>query len=140
MSKTSGVGWKTLSIDDSGGTPRAIKNDITNFDFSTPLAVQDVTGVDKSANERIGLLHDFSINLTGPFDNAATTSSHAVFSTVSSTAVARTTTLVVTGSNGDATLPNEVLYTDYALTRDASGTLIFKVPGVLADGTVPLWA
>lgn len=134
------MGWKTFTVDDGGGVARAIKNDITNFDFSTPLALQDVTGIDKSANERIGLLHDFSINVEGPFDNAATTSSHAVFSTVASGAVARTTLLVVTGSNGDSTLTNEVIYSDYAFTRSNTGPFIFKSPGVLADGTVPTWS
>jgi hypothetical protein len=49
--------------------------------------------------------------------------------------VARTTSLTVNG----ASLNNEVLYTDYPLSRSASGELTFSVPGVLADGTVPVW-
>ena len=135
MAKSSGIGWTTLSIDDSSGTPQAIKNDITTFDFATPRGVQDVTGVDKSAHERILLLADFSITLTCVF-NPAANMSHTVFSTVPSTSVARTTTMVVSAK----TLANEVLYTDYPLSRAASGELIAKVPGVLADGTVPTWA
>lgn len=139
MAKTTGLGITTLSVDDSAGTARAIKNDFTNFQFSTPRGVQDVTGVDKSAIERLLLLADFSIELDGPFDSAATTSSHAVFSTVPSSSVARTTTIVIPGTVA-ATMANEVLYTDYALTRAQSGELTFKAPGVLADGTVPQWA
>lgn len=139
MAKTTGLAITTLSVDDSGGTPRAIKNDFTNFNFSTPRAVQDVTGVDKSAIERLLLLADFSLELDGPFDSAATTSSHAVFSTVPSSSVNRTTTIVIPGTV-TATLANEVLFTDYALTRSTSGELTFKAPGVLADGTVPLWS
>ncbi|WP_251021038.1 hypothetical protein [Streptomyces sp. ISL-98] len=133
MAKASGIGWTTLSVDDSGGTPVVIKNDITNLQFATPRAVQDVTGVDKSAMERLLLLADFSITLNGVF-NAAT--SHLVFRTVPSTSVARTTSLTVNG----VSLPNEVLYTDYPLSRSDSGELTFAVPGVLADGTVPTWA
>ncbi len=133
MAKASGIGWTTLSVDDSGGTPVVIKNDITNLQFSTPRAVQDVTGVDKSAMERLLLLADFSITLNGVF-NAAT--SHTVFRTVPSTSVPRTTSLTVNG----VSLPNEVLYTDYPLSRSDSGELTFAVPGVLADGTVPTWA
>ena len=133
MSKASGLGWTTLSVDVSGGTPTVIKNDVTNLSFSTPRAVQDVTGVDKSANERLLLLADFSITLNGVFNSA---SSHTVFSTVPSTSVARTTSLVV----NSATLANEVLYTDYPLTRAATGELTWAVPGVLADGTVPTWS
>jgi len=137
MAKQSGLGWTTLSVDNSSGTPVAIKNDVTNLQFATPRAVQDVTGVDKFAIERLLLLADFSITLNGPWDSTtATTNVHAVFKDVASTSVARTTTLVVNG----ATLPNEVLYTDYAITRANSGELTWQTPGVLADGTVPTWA
>lgn len=136
MAKSSGLGWTTLSVDDSAGVPEAIKNDITNFQFATPRAVQDVTGVDKSAMERLLLLADFSITLNGVFNPAASPSSHDVFKTVPSTSVNRTTTLTVSAK----TLANEVLYTDYPLTRGADGALTFAVPGVLADGVVPTWA
>jgi hypothetical protein len=127
--------WTTLSIDDSGGTARAIKNDITNFSFATPRGVQDVTGVDKSAFERLLLLADFTITLNGVF-NDATSQAHDVFKTVPSTSVARTTTLTVSGQ----TLAGELLYTDYALTRAQSGELTFTAPGVLSDGSTPTWA
>lgn len=135
MAKENGLGWTTLSVDDSAGVAKAIKNDVTNFSFATPRGVQDVTGVDKSAYERLLLLADFSITLNGVF-NDATGLSHDVFKTVPLTSVARTVTLVVSGD----TLPNETLFTDYALTRAQSGELTWTAPGVLADGTVPTWA
>ncbi|MGP3917688.1 hypothetical protein [Nonomuraea sp. 10N515B] len=135
MAKESGLAWTTLSVDDSAGTVRAIINDITNFEFATPRAVQDVTGVDKSAMERLLLLADFSITLNGVFNDAAG-QSHDVFKTVPSTSVNRTVTLTHSGQ----TLPNECLFTDYALTRAADGSLTFQAPGVLANGTVPTWA
>ena len=135
MAKESGLGWTTLEVDDSGGTARDIKNDITNFNFATPRGVQDVTGVDSSAMERLLLLADFSITLNGVFNDAAN-QSHDVFKTVPSTAVARTTTLVVSGQ----TLACEALYTDYPLTRAQDGALTYAVPGVLSDGSVPTWA
>ncbi len=132
--KETGLGWTTLSVDDSGGSVQAIKNDVTNFTFGTPRGVQDVTGVDKLAFERLLLLADFTITLNGVFDDQAG-QAHAVFKTVSSTSVARTTTLTVSGQ----TIAPEVLYTDYALTRAQSGELTWTAPGVLADGTVPTW-
>jgi len=135
MAKETGLGWSTLSVDDSGGTARDIRNDVTNFQFATPRGVQDVTGVDKSAFERLHLLADFTITLNGVF-NDATGQCHAVFKTVPSTSVARTTTLTVSGQ----TLAGELLYTDYALTRAQSGELTWTAPGVLADGTVPTWS
>lgn len=136
MAKSTGLGWTTLSVDNSAGTPEAIKNDITNFQFATPRGVQDVTGVDKFAFERLVLLADFTITLNGVFNPAASPSAHDVFSTVPSTSVNRTVTLVVSAK----TLPNETLFTDYALTRAQDGSLVFSAPGVLADGTVPTWA
>jgi len=135
MAKETGLGWTTLSVDDSGGSARAIVNDVTNFNFSTPRGVQDVTGVDKSAMERLLLLADFQIQLNGVFNDASNVS-HDVFKTVSSTSVARTVTLTVSGQ----TLPNEVLFSDYALTRGADGSLTWSTTGSLSDGTVPTWA
>lgn len=85
--------------------------------------------------ERLLLLADFSVTLNGVFNDAANMS-HAVFKTVPSTSVARTVSLAVSGQ----TLANEVLFTDYPLTRADSGELTFAVPGVLSDGTVPTWS
>jgi hypothetical protein len=125
----------TVAVDDHGGSARAIENDITNLDFATPRGVQDVTGVNKSAMERLLLLADFSITLNGVFNDASNLS-HAVFSTVPSTSVARTVTLVMSGQ----TLPNETFFTDYSLSRAASGELTWSAPGVLTGGVVPTWA
>ena len=135
MPKESGLGWTTLSVDDSSDAVKVIKNDITDFSFATPRGVQDITGVDKSAFERLLLLADFSITLNGVFNDAANLS-HAVFKTVPSTSVARTVSLAVSSQ----TLANETLFTDYALTRGADGALTWTAPGVLADGTVPTWS
>jgi hypothetical protein len=122
-------------VDDSGGTPRDIRNDITDFEFATPRAVQEVTGIDKSAIERLLLLADFTITLNGVFNDAANMS-HSVFKTVPSTSVARTVSLNISGQ----TLSNECLFTDYPLTRSDSGELTWSVEGSLADGTVPTWS
>lgn len=134
MAKQSGLGWTTLSVDNSGGTPNAIKNDITNLQWATPRGVQDVTGIDKSAIERLLLLADMSMTLNGVFNNASNLS-HDTFKTVSSTSVARTVTNVISGS----TLAAELLPTDYSITRSQAGELTWTVPLVLADGTVPTW-
>jgi hypothetical protein len=135
MAKASGIGWTTCSVDDSGGTARAIKNDVTDLTFSTPRGVQDITGIDKSAKEALLLLADFSLSLKGVW-NSASNQAHDVFKTIPSTSVNRTVTLTVNG----ATLANEVILTDYQLARSTSGELTWTVPGQLADGTVPTWA
>ncbi len=136
MSKESGLGWTTLSVDDSSGSAKDIKNDVNSFQFATPRAVQEVTGIDKLAMERLLLLADFSITLNSPAFNDAADRFHSVFKTVPSTSVPRTTTLGISGQ----TLANEVLYTDYQLNRGQDGSLTATVPGVLADGTVPTWS
>lgn len=125
----------SVAVDDSSGTPRTISNDITNFTMATPRGVQDVTGVDKSAIERLLLLADFSGSDNGVFNDAANMS-HAVFKTVSSSSVNRTRTMSVSGQS----LAGEVVYTDYALTRGQDGSLTFSAPFVLADGAVPTWS
>jgi hypothetical protein len=135
MAKESGLAWSTCTVDDSGGSARAIINDVVSLDISTPRNPQDVTGIDKSAMERLLLLADFSITLNGVFNDASNLS-HAVFATVPSTSVARTVTLVVSGQ----TLPNETFFTDYALSRPATGELTWTAPGVLTGGVVPTWA
>ena len=134
MAKESGLGWSTCSIDDSSGTARAIVNDFTNISFATPRGVQDVTGIDKSAYERLLLLADATFEGTVVFNDAAN-QSHDVFKTVPSSSVQRTVTLTVSGQ----TLANEMIFTDYPLARAASGELTATVPGQLANGAVPTW-
>lgn len=135
MAKETGLGWTTFSVDDSAGTARDIRNDCTNIDWSMPRGVQDVTGLDKSAIERLLLLADFSGTANGVFNDAAN-ASHSVLKTVSSTSVNRTISIGVSGQ----TLANECLITDYALTRAASGEFTWSAPFSLADGAVPTWS
>ena len=137
MAKTSGLA-ATVIIDDSGGTPQTISNDITNFQFSTPRAVQDITGVDRSGHERLLLLADISWTINGAF-NTASNMSHDVFKTVPSTSVNRTTKIEPT-SGSTPYLAGECLFSDYAITRSAAGDLTWSVKGDLADGTTPSWS
>jgi hypothetical protein len=134
MAKESGI-TMSVNVDDSGGSARDISNDITNFDFATPRGVQETTGIDKSASERLQLLADFSITLNGIFDDGSNLA-HAVLKTVPSSSVARTVTIVVSGQ----TLPNETFFNDYSLSRAATGELTFTAPGTLTGGVVPTWA
>lgn len=136
MAKRTGLAITALSVDDSGNVQRDIRNGLGSFQFATPRAVQDVTGVDKSAIERLLLLADFSTTLNGFVDDTATSGFHAVFKTVPSTSVARLTTITIAGF----TLAPTVLYTDYSWNRGTDGGITTTVPGVLSNGTVPTWA
>ncbi len=138
MAKESGLAVTTLSVDDSSAAAQAIINDITNFGISIPSNVQDVTGLDKSAIERLLLLADAQLALNGVFNDAAN-KSHVVlknYRTLSGSEVGRTVTITHSGQ----TLANEILFTDYNLTRGADGSLTWSAPGGLAGGTVPAWS
>ena len=134
MAKESGLGMSVI-IDDSGGSARTISNDITSIDIATPREEQDITGLDKSARERLLLLADFTVSISGVF-NDASNMSHDVFKTVPSSSVARTTTTAISGQ----TLPGELFYTDYGVARGGDGSLVWSAPGALAGGVVPTWA
>lgn len=137
MPKESGIGWTTCSCDDGAGTLRAIINDVGSLSYSTPRGVQDVTGIDKSANERLLLLADFQVTLNiVAFNDTALTGAHTVFKTVSSTSQVRSLQLAVSGQ----TLNNECIASDYQMNRATSGELTATIPMALADGAVPTWS
>lgn len=136
MAKSTGLAWTTMQVADAAGTLRDIRNDSTDLQFSTPRAVQDVTGLDKSANERLLLLADFSCTINGVF-NPAANQEHAVFSTVPSTSVNRAVNITTNGKNLNLT---GVIFTDYQIIRAATGELTYSAPGQLGDGAVPAWS
>ena len=131
MAKESGMGM-ALVVDDAGGSTRTISNDVTSIDFAIPRGVQDVTGLNSSAIERLLLLADFTITVNGVF-NDASNMSHDVFKTVSSSSVTRTVTITISGQS----LPNECIFTDYSLSRSASGEANYTAAGSLNSTTVP---
>lgn len=138
MAKTSGLG-ALVQVDDASSVAQTISNDCTDFQWATPRAVQDITGVDKSAHERLLLLADYSATLKGIFNTAANLS-HAVFKTISSTSVNRHVALAPTSNNVTPILTCLCVLTDYSLTRSNAGDLTWSVPAALADGSVPTWA
>ena len=134
MAKESGLGM-TVAIDDSGGSARTISNDIVTVDMATPREESDITGLDKSARERLLLLADLSLTYNGIF-NDASNMSHDVFKTVPSTSVARSASNTISGQ----VLAGEVFFTDYPLSRGTDGSFTWSVTGLLAGGAVPTWA
>jgi len=122
-------------IDDAGGVARTISNDITQLDWSTPRAVQDTTGIDKFAMERLLNIADFQVNMTVIFDDASNMA-FDVFKTITSGSVQRTVALSHSGQN----LNNEVLFSDCPWSRAQNGELTAKPTGALADGTIPAWS
>lgn len=138
MAKESGLGVSVFSIDDSGGTARAVLNDVTQLNISTPSAMQDVTGLDKSAMERLHLLADGQIQFTYVFNDAATTGIFTVlkdYRTIFAGQVGRT----ILFTHSAQILSMETLLSDFPFTRAADGSLTGQATGMLSNGTVPIW-
>jgi hypothetical protein len=140
MAKVSGL-TTSVTVDDGAGAGQNISNDITSFDVSTPRGSQDITGLDKSAVERLLLRADGNITMNGVF-NSASNMSHDVFKTVptqsgSGTGSTRTVVIVYPGTK---TLTMECVLTDYSLAMGDDGSLTWSVPGQLANGTAPTWS
>jgi len=138
VAKTSGLGAQ-IQVADSGGTQRDISNDVTDWTLSTPVALQDITGNDKSAHEKLALLRDLTVSLKMVFNSAANMS-HAVFSTITTSPNNRATTIYPTSNHSTPVMTANVLYSAYNLTRGADGALTTQADGSLADGAVPTWA
>jgi len=138
VAKSTGI-TTTVNIDDAGGTPRNLSNDILSINVATPRGMVDVTGLDKSAIERLPLLADGTADITMAFNPTATTAQHAVFSTILSSAATRTVTVLYNTSPA-ATLTMEMLFSNYQLQRGQDGSLQASASGVLANGTAPAWS
>lgn len=131
MAKESGIGM-TFSVDDSGGTLKDLSNDVTDVQFGTPQNLQDITGLDKSAIERLILLSDGTVSCSWVFNDAA---DHvwAVFKTRTGT---RTVTIAISGQ----TLTMEMLISDVQFTRGSDGSFTGTATLQLQSGTVPTWS
>jgi hypothetical protein len=138
--KTSGLG-ATISVADAGGTPRVFSNDVNDFTLATPVAMQDTTGVDKFAKERLALLRDYTLQLKG-VANFAANMSHAVLSTVTTGAgaVARATSVYPTSNGSTPVMAANLLFSSYDMARGNGGELTWSSEGMLADGAIPTWA
>jgi len=138
MAKSSGI-TTTYSVDDGAGSLQNISTGVLSFDISTPRGNADITGLDKSAIERILLLADGQVTINMQFDPTATTGTHTVFRTMSSTSQTRTVTIVV-NSTPPATLTMEMICTEYTLNRGSDGNLTSTATLLLQNGTAPTWS
>ncbi len=126
MAKVSGLPT-TVSV---GGN--AIGGDIGSLTLSTPYGVQDVTGIDKSAFERLLLRADAQLTLNF-FFNPAASQSHAALKTPGSKAV------VIVFANSAATATFTAVQSDYSLALGDDGSLTGSAPLQLSSGTAVAW-
>ena len=136
MAKQSGLG-DYIAVDDSGGSARDISNDVTSYSVTVPQNLFEVTGIDKSAMERLIGLGDGTISLNGVF-NSASNKSHDVFKTRTGT---RTVTLAIGGNtSSNPKLEMEMLVTEYNVERGDDGALNWPAGLSLQSGTSPAWS
>lgn len=119
MAKQSGMGMGAVY----GGYNLA--NDIGNLNIRGGPVLLEVTGIDKSAHERIGGLRDGAIDL-GAFFNDATDQTHLVARSLPSTDRQVMVFLASTIGASAACMVGKQL--DYNGTRGADGALDFAIP------------
>lgn len=124
MAKVSGL-TTTLTV-----ASNDISNDVTSLTVDTPYGVQDITGLDKSAIERLLLRADCTGSATGVFNTSAN-KSHATLKTPGSKAT-------VIGFPG-ATLTFTAVWTNYAVSMGADGSLVWSANWALSSGTAAAW-
>jgi len=133
VAKESGIGG-TLTVDDAGGTGRAITNDVTSLTFNSTRGVQDVTGLDVASMERLLLLNDFSITINFVFNDTTDTGAFNVFKATSD----NDTRTVVYAHSGN-TLTAECVLTSVNYNRAQDGSLTGSANLVLANGVAAAW-
>ena len=136
MAKQSGLG-DYIAVDDSGGSARDISNDITGYSINIPQNLFEITGIDKSAMERLVGLGDGTVTLNGVC-NFASNKSHDVFKTRTAT---RTFDLRIGGNtSSNPQLTMEMLVTEYNIERGDDGALTWTASLSLQSGTTPTWS
>jgi hypothetical protein len=136
MAKESGVGWTLCKVDNSAGALMDLMNDVTNLDLSMFNGVQDVTGIDKVAIERLLLLADYSLDLTCVFNDAGSDSEFSVFKNTNVAATAaRESELTISAQKMNAI----IMFPTVSRARAADGSFITSANGQLSNGTLPAW-
>lgn len=136
MAKISGLSM-AMTLQDSGAVARTISNDVGDLTSTISFGMQDDTGIDKSAIERLALLLDWKLSVKGFHNNTATTGIHPVVSTGQTTA--RQTVITFPGGAG-ATLTATGLIDSYAITRAQSAALTNTFNMSLSNGTAAAWS
>ena len=126
MAKTSGI---TTAVTVGG---QVISNDVRSITIDTPYGEQEITGLDKSAVERLLLRADVQGSMTGVFNTAASMS-HAQLKTPGSK------TFVVAFAAAAATATFTANTTNYNVTMAEDGSLTWSVNFNLNNGTALAW-
>lgn len=134
MAVESGLG-AVISIDDSGGTARALGPYCTSLTINTSRGQQDISSIDKSGMSRLLLRSDCQFQGTFVFDDTANLT-FDVFKTAGTYDSTRTVTFTHSGQ----VLSVECILSSVSLSVGADGALSYSVTLDLANGTDPTWS
>lgn len=138
MAKRSGLGQKFYIVQIGSGPAFDISGDVGAIDDAeSMLATFDVTGIDKSAHERLAGLGDGKLQYTGFWNNAAG-GQHAVVSALRGLAVRGFWLGAATEGDGLAYAISGIL-SNYPATRAANGMLTTKPIIDSYAGDFPDW-
>jgi hypothetical protein len=126
MAKTSGL---TTAVTVGG---QVISNDVQTIELDTPYGVEDITAVDNLAMARLTLRADAQGTMTGIFNTAANMS-HVQLKTPGSKAV------IIAYASAAATATFTAIFTNYALSMAADGSLTWSTNFQLSSGTAVAW-
>jgi hypothetical protein len=129
----------TVTMDDSGGTPRIITPFVqTMGGLKIETITQETNPFGGSAEkpDSVGVYKSITIPITGFFDNAATVGPHVVFGTISAAVGAASRTLAVNTGGGTYTvecivtgyevLPKNGALTEYAATLQTVAVAVWS--------------
>lgn len=136
MAKMTGIPM-TVTIDDGAGSTRVITNDVLSCTLNMTRAQQDITGVDKLGMERMGLLSDATVSLTGAWNPAAAPTFYATFKDIATTNIDRT---VVIAYPGPATFTAEMRLASFDIARGQDGSITCTVELQLSGGAQGTWS
>jgi hypothetical protein len=135
MAKMSGIPL-VLTVANSNGGVVDISNDVNSVTLNTSRGEQDITGLDKEAIERLLLLTDAELGLTGTFNELL---SHRVFRDCGS-GNPRAVSITLPGGGALDVLAMNLVFASYVVSRGADGALTWTTTGKLFDGVVPVYA
>lgn len=134
--KTSGLGM-TFTLDNGAGVAKAITNDVSSISVNTSSGMKEITGLDKSAVERMALLADFKCSIKFWWNTDADRSWDVLISTATTAPGPRTLAI---GFPGSKTLTAEVLIESCDGDRGDGGDLGYSASFVLQNGTAAAWS
>jgi hypothetical protein len=143
MSKRIGK-FVTVSIDDSGGTARAVTNDITSVGGIETTYDEGEVGGYSQDKFYLALRADAPLTIEGLFNPTATTGSHTVLNSIVGVNTSTFTVTIAIGDNaapttGDPEWEGEYRCMSYTPTFDLNAPATFTATLMPASSTLPAW-